>query len=222
MSRKALHTNDSVKRYARTDQHLTACGDADIIEVERIEFLGCLGWDFYQELLANEPDYSSAATWAPGSYAEGDVVKYRGYYKIATTATTQEPNGAEWENAPTFEEPLFETMWCEYLGRYLALCVVRNDLAGHMVKVSDKGIVRQVSENTIPATRAEVELLSKDIDRKISGAFKLLDTYLMDNKTALKGDGVTVAFRNYAGIKNTCGTTPCANRKRNRNGYNSY
>ena len=211
------------------DHHLVTCTDAEIYDVELNEFIGCLGIDFYTELVAGLVDYSTATNWTTGAYIAGDKVKYSGFYYVAKVNTSQEPNGSDWELGNKFTETTFEDFWCQHLGKYLALSVVRNDIAGHMVQITSQGAVRKEGEGFSPATEKEVKLLAADYDKKISRSFRLIDWYLNLNKDVFLIDGVTKAFRNYMAFGEVCETCgqcgcggSCVTLKKARNKYASY
>lgn len=158
------------------------CDPQDISNIEEYEFLKCLGIAFKDVLVADLVDYSSAPDYESGSsYNEGDVVVYNGVYKKATQNTSQEPNGSDWINAPKFTTDCYETLWCNYLARYLALTVIKDKLQTWATHITEQGVIVKSGDSYEAARQSEVEALAASIDVKIGKGYELMDYYMRHN-----------------------------------------
>lgn len=213
-----------IPRLSGVTSRLSLCKFQDIYLVEQYEFLKCFGLDFKDDLLANAIDYTAVIQWVQGTeYTLGTSVIYNSEFKIADVTTTSEPNGADWSYSPKFAESLYEQLWCRYLGAYLSLGVIRNNLPNMTIKVTEQGIVKQFGENFEQATDKQVKSLQVSYDRKIAQLITLMDHFMVNNNS-------TDVFDNYKGINSAvcdeCGQTGCAgscvSSKRQRNRYQVY
>ena len=136
---QTLLSKAEVRSLAKVSKY--TCDLQDIYQVEQREARLKLGIDFYNELIADLVDYSSASEWEDGTtYSAEDVVIWDGIFYQAISETDTEPTTVEfWELAPKFDKDCFNTLWCNYLGVYLALNVVKNSLMHQFVKIDRPG-----------------------------------------------------------------------------------
>jgi len=157
--------------YTGVDVTISTCNFREIWNIEYREARKCIGFDLWEAMIAAKADYSAATSYVVGSYSEGDVVEFQGVYKRAKTDTSNPPTvKTDWENAPRFDEEntcasLYETIFCDFLGPYLANKVLGNKLPYIWRKISDKGIV-VYNGNEFKASDKE------DFDRLISAIYR--------------------------------------------------
>jgi hypothetical protein len=186
---KTLLTETEVVRLARIDRHFPGCDLNDIRQVEMTAARQCLGKEFYRALVADLQDYSTAATWTGASVTINTVVLYKGFYYKALTTTTREPSvKTDWAEADKFTTAANNDLWCEALGRYLALLVVQNTVPIVSTPVTGQGTIKKEGEGFKAAEEASVLRLQTWISAQVGTAFDNLDDYLNENGfSAYKG-----------------------------------
>lgn len=184
---QTLLVQNDVVELSDIGKDVPVCTIKDIAQVERNEFLGCLGIEFYEVLLADVVDYEAQGVdeWVAGtSYTAGDVVKWRGkYYTCTLTGTNTEPLNGDWELSDKFTTDEYNALWCDaQLGRYLATLVAKNKAVKQAIQFEDKGMVRRSGTNFDPATMSEVKQWVTAVDQDIAQMYKYLDWYLTNTE----------------------------------------
>lgn len=144
-----LRSTDIVK-FTAINVNMNTCTFADIFAVEYNLFVKFLGFDFRADLVAQLADYSAVSDYnAATTYAIDDIVKYQGkYYKSLAANTGVEPNTAgKWELAPRFDTSnacgaKYEPFFCDFLGPYLANCLLDAKLGFIWSQVHDVGTIQ--------------------------------------------------------------------------------
>lgn len=164
------------------------CSLTDISQVEEDLFRSCLGWELYKKMKAAKADYSAATKWAAGVTVSGTVVKHGGTYWKALQDTTVEPlaESVYWALAPKFDTAmpcgeLYNTFFCNYLGRYIALNVAALTVPRVAVKATALGVVRNAADGSIPADIKEIEMLSKAIKAQAEQTYRNMNFWLEEN-----------------------------------------
>ena len=105
----------------------------------------CLGFDFYDLLIADLKDWSSIKAWVSGtSYDSGDLVNYYGLIiESKVAANTNDPcedtGGAYWMLAQKFNTACYETLWADYMRDYLSFSIMAASIDHTTYPVSAKG-----------------------------------------------------------------------------------
>jgi len=161
-----------------------------IFQVEQQLRTQCLGETFYDGLIADLKDLSTAVHYASGtSYDTTDIVIYNQvYYSPKANGTTSEPSySVEWNLADKFNTPLNNTLFCGFLGRFLAMWVVANNLPAINTQVTAKGSQKLNSANSNAASEAQVLRLQTWYSTQITEALENLDNYLTSNSSSFSG-----------------------------------
>lgn len=130
--------------YSRIGKHFPPCDISDILQAEQYIARAKIGKEFYQALIADLVDYTGVSQYVAGTtYNQGDNVAYRGIIYTVTAVTSNKiPTvTTDWTQAPKFGTACFENLWCNYLARYIALCVIANTIPKIAAKITAEGIV---------------------------------------------------------------------------------
>lgn len=193
---KTLLQPAEITRLASISDTLPRCTTSEILETEESEFFECLGEDLRRTLLENLTDLSSAVDYASGSYNEGAIVKYNdGLYYTAQENTSTEPGSSAWSLTDKFQDGKANELWCNYLGRYLALGVVRDSLIMISTNISAKGVVLQKDQDFEPASDERLRRVQKDIMTKMKRIFRSMDRWLKEHNSGM--------FAGYLGNQST-------------------
>lgn len=202
--RQTLITPEEVKELARIDRHVQPCDLNDIRQVEATAATECLGEDFYNALVDDLINYSGVAKWTNTTTLTDGVREYKGVYYIALRDTSAEPSlKSDWEKAPKFGTDCFNDLWCERLGRYLALLVVQSSLPPISTPITASGTVKKKGEGFSAAEERSVLRLQEWLGSQVLGAFQNLHNYLTNNAGAVNDDG-DKCFSLYKGLSTTC------------------
>lgn len=153
-------------------------------------------------------DYSAVTEYEAGtSYALDDVVLYKGlYYKAKGTTSALPTLATDWALAPKFTTEAYETLWCEHLGRYLALLVLQMSVTPLVTQLTASGAVKINGETFDAAKENEVLTLKNWVNTQVKVAFDNLNDYLNEN-------GANAAFSSYIGMETA---TEAAEAERNK------
>ena len=184
-----LITPTEVKELARIDRHVQPCDINDIRQVETTMARECLGKEFYADLVNDLNDYSSVAAWTNGvTYLVGQSVVYKGVYYTAIATTTAEPSlKSDWDLAEKFQSQCYNDLWCETLGRYLALLVVENSIPPISTPLTASGTVKKKGEGFDAANEASVLRLQNWVSSQVIAAFNNLHDYLTEDTNGCYG-----------------------------------
>lgn len=186
-----LITPEEVKLLSRIDRHVSPCDINDIKQVERAVKRNCLG-DIYDALVADLNDYSAVPLWDGTSVPIDTVRLYKGIYYVSLSMTTSEPsNKSFWAKAPKFNTAANELLWCEVLGRYIALLVLQNTQPILSTPIKAQGTVKLKGEGFDAATEDENLRLQTWIASQVATAYDNLDEYLTENFPSYAGDTCT-------------------------------
>lgn len=144
--RTTLLTPKDVIQYTGVNVNVTPCTFRELYNIEFYEARKCLGFDFWQAMVAALADYSAEPEYVSGTtYNEDDIVKYQGVYKIALQTTTAVPTvSTDWENAPLFTGDCAESydgLFCDFIGPYLAHKALAKRLPYIWKQIRDVGVV---------------------------------------------------------------------------------
>lgn len=158
MRAKTLLSKSDAKKFSELGDNYPSCDLTDIYQVELEQFRGCLGIEFRAVLMIALKDYSAVLQWTAGSYVVGNVVKNKGAYWIVKANTATEPitENDFWGLAPKFDTDnpcgeKYDELYCNFLGRFLALKVATLTAARNAADITAQGMVRKVGEGFVPA-----------------------------------------------------------------------
>lgn len=164
----------------------TAQMNSVIVPVEEGLFNDYFGSDFYDTLLADLVDYSSAALFAANTvYTAGGIVKLNGipYTVIQTTTGSQIPgqNSDYFSLAPKFATSANEYLWHRYLVKILAQSVANTFAIPSAIKQTEKGIVRLKDDDFDPATSAEIATFKQNYYELVRANITAMEKYVLRN-----------------------------------------
>jgi hypothetical protein len=139
-----------VAKFTAINVNMNTCTFADIFAVEYNVFVKFLGFDFRTDLVAALANYSAAPNYnAATTYDADTAVKYKGRYYISLEENTGiEPNTAgKWKLAPRFDTSTdcgakYEAFFCDFLGPYLANCLLDAKVAFIWSQIHDVGAIQ--------------------------------------------------------------------------------
>lgn len=180
---KTLTTPNEVARITSAlDSELSpALLDAVIPVYEEKIFNIALGFDWYESLLDDLTDVSSAAKWAAGTYQSGDIVEYYGNYFSANTDTSTVPGGAAWDQLPKFQTEANQLVYDRYLLRLVSFYAAAPVAALAALKVAGTGTSRSEGETFRPAGFKEISSYQDHVARMVRDILFNLHLYLTRN-----------------------------------------
>lgn len=142
-------TPGEVPVYTAIDLPFNVCSFRELFSIEYRQARVTIGFDLWQAMVNARADYSSEPDYSQGAtYAEGDVVKYKGvHYRAIEAAEGVTPtNTVKWEAAPKFDESndcaaKYEKFWCTFLAPYLANLVLAQRLPFIHTRIKDVGVL---------------------------------------------------------------------------------
>ena len=190
-----------------------------ISEVEEWEFNNKLGYDFYQQMIADLTDLSIATKYTTGTYNLGQIVIYNQKYYTPTknAVTSQPPTIADWKEAQKFASECFNSLWCNYLARYLSLAVIQRHKPTALLSMASGYLVQPLNGDFTAPTKAAIDTDIRGIEALKNIAFDNLDKYInrvmLGNDTTLKD-----CYGKYKGVESntncSCGEIEVNNKKR--------
>lgn len=150
MSNKTILQSTDIAKFTAINVNMNTCTFADIFAVEYNVFVKFLGYDFRADLVNALVDYSATPEYSPTTaYVLNDVVKYQGKYYTSLEANTGvDPNTAgKWSLAPRFDTSTtcgakYEDFFCDFLGPYLANCLLDAKVAFIWSQIHDVGTIQ--------------------------------------------------------------------------------
>ena len=164
------------------EQYLAPCDVNDIRQVETTFARECLGEELYKSLVDGLADYSAATEWSGGTVAANTVKLYKGVYYKAKVNTTNEPTlKSDWELAQKFTAQANNDLWCNVLGRHLALLVLQSTLAPVSTPTTGMGNVKRKGTGFDAATESESLRKYHWVSAQLLGSWDNLEAYLKAN-----------------------------------------
>jgi hypothetical protein len=198
-----IMTREDLIAFGRVGADFPTCEIADIYNIEFSVFRGCgLGVKFYNILLNDLTDFTVVTAYAPGSeYAENDMVSYKGRYYKAKDAVPEDTFPSDisfWKLATKFKTPCYEDFFCRFLGPFLALQIVRNQIPFAVAKFGAEGLITFNGNNYKTAKEEERQTLYVAIDKMLGTVFSNMEYFIKND------DGS--CFTDTAFVSSTCGT----------------
>lgn len=183
-SKTILQPND-VLRFTQVSKEFPVCSLALIRQVERAEAYSCIGFPFYERLLADLVDHSGAPQWSKATtYGVGDVVLYNQVYYVATASSTGIiPSNAlnYWDYAPRFTTQAYEDLFIDgALGSYLAHLAVRQSLGFGLISFGANGIVAPQGNTFDSPTEAMVKKYQNNLDAIVNQARGVMSNFVLN------------------------------------------
>lgn len=225
--RTTLLTPKDVIQFTGVNINVTPCTFRELYNIEFYEARKCIGYTFWQAMVAALADYSAEPEYEAGTtYNEDDVVKYQGVYKIALQSTSAVPTvSTDWANAPRFTGSCAESyddLFCTFLAPYLAHKVLAARLPYIWTQIRDTGVVTFNGASFETADDKELTRLQNAIYRDAAVALGNMKYYM-----ALDASEANTCFAEWPGYENStdntcgCGSSACVtcNPKRRVGGY---
>jgi hypothetical protein len=158
------------------------CPLRELYLIEYSEGLKTLG-QLWVEMVEAQVDYSAARQYIDRSegYAAGQVVIYRGTYRVAATTTTDDPSNATvWKEAPKFVgecAEVYADLYCNFVGPYLAYTVLAERFPYLVTQLGDQGVTYGGRNYNIQ-DKALMDSLLRAVYRDKSKVKTVLDHYL--------------------------------------------
>lgn len=199
MAQKTILQPSDVVLFTNVQKDFPKCEIKSIFSMEYCEFTQCLGSAFQTRLFEDLVVYDCQYYDNAQAYSIGDTVFYEGVVRIAIQAGTGNlPSNHEfWENAVRFATPCLETLWCNFLGPYLAWSMVLIQLPFVHLKIGPAGLVKILGPNIQPGSTSDYRAVQAAILANKETAFLNLDHYMRNNNS----DG---CFDDYKGNAVTC------------------
>lgn len=224
-STATILSKTDVATFGRVGTDFPLCELSDIFNLEYKIFNSCgLGMKFYEKLKGDLTDLSSAVNWQTGSgYAKDKIVAFKGKYYTAKSVV---PAGVfptdiiYWEGTRKFSKPVFEDFFCMFLGPYLSLSIVRNQIPFAVAKFGAEGLISFAGSHYKTAKPEDRQQLYKAIDKMLGTIYSNMEHYIEN----LEEDGDFELTKFVTKVScGSCGNTTCSgscsNKYQRRNGY---
>lgn len=170
-----------------------------IVGIEEGFFNSCLGWDFYEALLADKYVYRQNANTGAGeiniahfqegaNYLAGAHVEYEGTIfraLVNITGANSVNNPAHWVKADKFKTAANQYLWDRYLGKILAFSVTNTSVMYRLLKDTPKGLLKNFDEGqSRPADLKEAMALKAEAKVDIEQMIKVMEAYMARNAAA--------------------------------------
>ncbi len=201
-----------------------------IINAEERIFRKCMGYKFYNELMADRRKYvrtdaivDTPNTYAYTSFKEGTVYQVGKYVlkdgvlwkvKVLTTGSQIPPNREYFQLAERFINENYEYLWQRYLRNLLAFETSAIGMPYRAVQDTGKGLLRKYDDgSTMPAKQGEIAYLQKNYQGDIDTMIANMEAFIYENKSE---------FPNYLKFsdENLCGKG-CNKRRVRHYGFNT-
>lgn len=183
------------------------CRISSIMATEFAEMNKCIGQAFYDKMKACVAKYDCEKYDNEKTYSENDTVVWNGVIKIALKENTgvipDDVNG--WGDAPKFkpECKCIETLWCNFLGPFIAWSVVRMNLPFMFRQFSANGIIKAIGSKFEAADIKDFHTVQAAVSREVEQSFLNLDMFIKANNQ----DGCYDLYKGIA--KGCCGECGC-------------
>ena len=217
MAVKTLLNRQEVIEYAEYSDTFPATAIKLIADVERDEFNRILGWDLYELMLSNVTNVSTATKYTIGTYNLNNIVIYDNKYYtcLRNGVTTQPPTLNDWKLTPKFQSECYNVLWCDYLARYLSLCVIQKHSPTALLTMAAGVLTQKISSDYNTPTKAAIDTQLRGIEELRQKALSNLDAFI--KREAAKTDSTLKAcyekYKNYPNSTNDCGCgceDPCS------------
>jgi len=192
---KTLSTVNDIIEYGPAHQEM----DTDLLKPyilihEEKLFRTCLGFKFYEALLADCVDHSLVQPWSSSAeYTAGDSVSYQEKVYIARkalTAAEAEPRQLyAWSEADKFNTAKYNTLWYRYLRPLIAWFVVYGATINIANRAKNRGILKPTGGEAgigqspeRPSSHEEVISLKNDFGNTAWDLHAVMHEYIMDKK----------------------------------------
>jgi len=202
-----------VPKLAGLRESLPLCELRQLEIIEYKLFKDCLGLDFRTDLIADLVDnsaveeYDDTKPYAIGEKASWDQFIYEA---ILVTTGNRPDNILFWKDAPMFGEDLYNTLWCEYLGPYIAYHIAKHSITSNSIYFTSQGAVRRSGDGYSAASSSEINLLIQNFEAQITMTLDVMIDWMKTEK-----DGGSALFDNYLGFEN-CSTGDCLEQAQKR------
>lgn len=214
---RTLCRPSDVIQLAPVKLNFNPCSFREVYNIEREQARKCIG-ALYLDMLAALVDYSSAGEYVAGTtYAIGDVVAFTSnlqrLYYVALVETTALPTVAtDWGPAPRFEgdcAETFETVFCDYLGPYLAYTILGNRIPYIYTQITDRGVTQYSDTNLEGVDDKQYTRLQNAIFRDRDTVWKNFEDWM--NETEQKENDCLSGWKGYevTGCGCKCGGVGC-------------
>lgn len=147
MKRNGLLTPQDVVDFTPVQEPFSPCTlqELYLIEYGEAETGTCLG-GLWHAMVAALADYTEARQYRDRAdgYLAGEVVTWKGGYRVARTDTIQAPDNRDhWRDAPKFIGPcadFYADLYCNFVGPYLAFVVISERLPYLITQITDRGM----------------------------------------------------------------------------------
>lgn len=183
-------------KFLPIDGNINICDIHQLKRIELKEFKDCLGTAFYNHLLTCLADYTKAKKWVEDeAVVVGDVRVYKDcpYIAIADSDGVIPSNIECWKKAGVFKEKCsgvgctdcnYNEFYCDYLGVFLALSLMKQRLPYIRNKITSDGVVKIKTDDYEAVSSASYESLRIQINSDISLTYNLMVDYMkMNNST---------------------------------------
>lgn len=217
-------TPNDVAKFANVKLPFNPCSFRELYSIEYAEARTCLGFDFWEQMIAALANYSDKPQYTSGTtYSIDDVAIFEGVAYQATKQTTNQPTvTSDWTPAPKFTGDCatnFDELFCNHLAPYLASRILALRLPFIWKKITDMGVLEYNGQQYESTNSDEYDRLLNAVHRDRSIAWANLQHYLANQNEE-------VCFQQYLGFKTDececgCGSDngQCKRHQRGSGGY---
>lgn len=145
----------------------------------------CLGWDFYQSLIADLAVIPMPTAFAIGViYNVGDYVQFEGeiYEVIATTTGQESPTNSIYFKLPNkFTTAANNEIWNKYLVKIIAANIEITAWNDSAVKFTAAGMVKTQTDTVVPASLTDISHKTQNLKSYVDMIISNLEAYLKRN-----------------------------------------
>lgn len=200
MTNDTLITAQEVIEYSYSSNHSYVAERCNyIVGIEEQFFNNCLGWAFYEALLAdkyiyrmnantgageiNITHFAEGANYTAGAHVEYEGVIYRAIVNI--TGATSVYNQAQFTRADKFKTAAYQYLWDRYLAKILAFSVTTTSVMYRLIRDTPKGLLKNYDEGqSRPADLKEAMALKAEAKVDVDMLIKSMEAYIERNAAA--------------------------------------
>ena len=194
-----------VVEFASITKEFPLCTIKTIRSIEFSNLLECLGQTLYDLITADLVDYSAVNLYDnTTAYVVGNVVCFKGlfYTNILNVTGTAPPNKTYWVLSPKFTTPCYETLYCQFLGEWVAWMIVLERMPFWFRQFKAEGLVKLMGKGFEAADLKDFQTVQAAVFRNVERSFENMDNYIKLNST-------NTCFTSYKPLGNSGCCTSC-------------
>jgi len=198
---------DEVVNFASIAKEFPKCNIRTIKAIEFENLLECLGQKMYEAIMDDLVDYSAVILYSnTTAYVVGNIVCFDGlfYTNISDVTGTAPPNKTFWVLSPKFGTACYETLFCQFLGEWIAWLVVQERIPFWFRQFQPEGLVKKMGKTFEGVDVQDFRVVQKAVYRNVERAFENIDNYIK-----LNFDNTCYVDYKPLGVSGCCNTCGC-------------